>query len=135
MTMIPALLLQGDVNPAVGAAIGGTMLIVWLVIAVVFIAGMWKVFTKAGQPGWAVLVPFYNLYILMKIAGKPGWWLVLYLIPIVNIVIAVMVAINLAKAFGRSTAFGVVMLFLLSGIGYLILGFGSARYVGVPAAA
>jgi len=135
MTMIPALLLQNDVPPAVGAAIGGTMLIFWLVIAVVFIAGLWKVFTKAGQPGWAVLVPFYNLYILMKIAGKPGWWLVLYLIPFVNFVIAVLVAISLAKAFGRTTAFGVVMLFLLSGIGYLILGFGSDKYVGVPAAA
>jgi len=110
-------------------------LIFWLVIAVVFIAGLWKVFTKAGQPGWAVLVSIYNIYILMKIAGKPGWWVVLYLIPLVNIVIFVLVAISLAKAFGRTTAFGVVMLFLLSGIGYLILGFGSDKYVGAPAAA
>ena len=136
MTIIPALLVQDDgTNSTVGALLGGTGLIVCLVIALVFIIGMWKMFVKAGQPGWAILIPIYNIYILMKIAGKPGWWLVLYLIPFVNIVIGVLVALNLAKAFGRSPAFGVIMLFLLSGIGYLILGFGSDRYLGPPAAA
>jgi hypothetical protein len=134
--MIPALLLQSDVNitPATGAAIGG-MMIFYLVIILVFLIGLWKVFVKAGQPGWAVIVPIYNLYILMKIVGKPGWWLILYCIPIVNIVIAVIVALAMAKAFGKTPAFGIVALFLFSIIGYLILGFGSARYLGPPAAA
>jgi hypothetical protein len=127
--------MQSDVNPAVAAGIGGMMLIFWLAIALIFIVGLWKVYVKAGQPGWAVLIPFYNIYILMKIVGKPGWWLILYCIPIINIVIAVIVALSMAKAFGRSQAFGIVMLFLLSGIGYLILGFGSDRYLGPPAAA
>jgi hypothetical protein len=90
---------------------------------------------KAGQPGWAVLIPFYNVYILLKIAGRPGWWLVLCLIPLVNIVIALMVAIDVAKAFGQSAVFGVVLLFLLSGIGYLVLGFGNYKYVGPATAA
>jgi hypothetical protein len=137
MTMIPALLLQGDTGGA-GAgglfAIGGAMMIVMLAMMVVFIIGVWKVFVKAGQPGWAVLIPFYNAYILLKIAGRPGWWIVLFLIPLVNIAIAVIVAIDLAKAFGQSAVFGVVLLFLLGGIGYLILGFGNYRYVG-PATA
>jgi len=86
MTMIPALLLQDDNTGAtVAAALGGTMmLIVCLVIAVVMLVGLWKVFVKAGQPGWACIVPIYNIYILMKIAGKPGWWVVLYFIPFVN---------------------------------------------------
>ena len=62
----------------------------------------WKVFTKAGQPGWAILIPFYNTYVLLKIVGRPGWWLVLMFIPLVNIVIAIIVAIDLAKSFGKS---------------------------------
>jgi hypothetical protein len=138
MTTIPAVLFQNDLAPqAIGGglfALGGTMLLVFLAILVVFIAGMWKVFTKAGRPGWACLVPFYNLYVMCKIAGKPGWWLILFLIPFVNIVAAILVAIGIAKSFGQSTAFGVVLLFLLNGIGYLVLGFGHYRYVGPPAA-
>jgi hypothetical protein len=134
MTTIPALLLQNDVpTTAIGGgllALGGTMMIVCLVIAVVFIAGLWKVFAKSGQPGWACLIPFYNGYVLLKIAGRPGWWLILFLIPLVNIVIALLVAIDIAKSFGQSTVFGVVLLFLLGGVGYLILGFGNYRYLG-----
>lgn len=132
MTMIPALFLQGDTSTAVTGsllAMGGAMMLVMLAMAVVFMVGVWKVFVKAGQPGWAVLIPFYNAYILLKIAGRPGWWLVLFLIPLVNIVIALIVAIDIAKAFGQSAVFGVVLLFLLCGIGYLVLGFGNYRYV------
>ena len=128
---------QDDINPAVTGgllAMGGVMMIVMLVIAVVFVIGAWKMFVKAGQPGWAILIPFYNMYILLKIVGRPGWWLVLMLIPLVNLVIGIIVAIDLAKAFGQSAVFGVVLLFLLGGIGYLVLGFGNYRYIG-PAAA
>ena len=135
MTTIAAFFLQ---NEGAGAAsllaLGGTFVLLMLAVAVVFIIGFWKVFSKAGQPGWACLIPFYNAYILLKIVGRPGWWLVLFLIPFINFVIAIIVAIDLAKSFGKSAAFGVVMLVLLSGIGYLVLGFGSARYIG-PAAA
>ena len=131
MTLIPALLLQDDNTGAVAAAIGGTMMmIVCLVIAVVFLIGFWKVFVKAGQPGWACIVPIYNIYILMKIIGKPGWWVILCYIPFVNIVILIIVSIALAKCFGRSPAFGVFLLFFLSIVGYLIIGFGNDRYLG-----
>jgi len=138
MTMIPALLLQENTGAGgLGAllAVGGTILLVALALAVVLIIGLWKVYVKAGQPGWAVLIPFYNVYILLKIAGRPGWWLVLCLIPLVNIVIALLVAIDVAKAFGQSAVFGVILLFLLSGIGYLVLGFGNYKYVGPATAA
>jgi hypothetical protein len=131
MTTISALLLQNDATPAKALlAMGGTMMLVFLALAVVFLIGVWKVFEKAGQPGWAALIPIYNAYILLKIAGRPGWWLLLFLIPLVNLVIAFVVAIDIAKAFGQSTVFGVVLLFLLGGIGYLVLGFGDYRYVG-----
>jgi len=110
---------------------GGVGLFFWLVVVIVIIGG-WKLFEKAGQPPWAILIPFYNAYILLKVAGRPGWWLVLYLIPLVNIVIAIVVAIDVAKAFGQSAMFGFFLNFLLGGIGFLILGFGNYRYVGPP---
>ena len=103
--------------------------LLFLAVIVFLIAAFWKVFTKAGHPGWAALIPIYNVYILLKIAGRPGWWLLLFLIPIVSIVIAIIVAIDIAKAFGKGTGFGVGLAFL-SPIFYPILGFGDASYQG-----
>jgi len=133
MTSKLAVLLQNDGSNAVGALFGGMALLFWLAIGVVVIVGGWKVFEKAGQPGWAILIPIYNAYIMVKIAGRPGWWVLLYLIPLVNIAIAIIVAIDIAKAFGQSAVFGFFLLFLLGGIGFLILGFGNYQYQG-PAA-
>jgi hypothetical protein len=134
MTMLAAMLLDNDaVTTAAGAgliAFGGIIMIVCLALAVVCIIGMWKVFEKSGQPGWACIIPFYNIYILLKIAGRPGWWLILCLIPLVNLVILLMLAIDIAKCFGQSAVFGVILIFLLGGIGYVILGFGNYRYLG-----
>lgn len=117
------------------ATVGGTVgVVVGLALLVVSIVALWRVFTKAGQPGWAAIVPFYNYYLLLRIAGRPGWWLLLGLVPVVNIVVYLVVAIDLARSFGRSELFGVFGLWLFSIIGLLILGFGSSRYLG-PAAA
>lgn len=102
----------------------------FLVIAII---GMWRMFTKAGQPGWGSLIPIYNIYLLLKIAGRPGWWLLLLLIPIVDIVVWLIVSMDIAKSFGKSAAYGIILLFLLSGLGFLILGLGDAQYKG-PAA-
>jgi len=110
----------------------GVFLIVMLAIAVVMIASLWKVFMKAGQPGWAAIVPVYNLVVLLQIVGRPLWWIVLCMIPFVNLVIVILVYIDLAKSFGQSTGFGLGLV-LLSFIFFPILGFGSARYLG-PAA-
>jgi hypothetical protein len=135
MTSTFAVLLQNDGSNVFGVLFGGMMLLFWLAVAVVVIVGGWKMFEKAGQPGWAILIPLYNTYIMLKIAGRPGWWLLLYLIPVVNFVIAIIVAIDIAKSFGQSAAFGFFLVFLLCGLGFLILGFGNDyRYVG-PAAA
>jgi len=101
--------------------------VVVIAVLVFYIAAEWRLFTKAGRPGWAVLIPVYNLYVQIKIAGKPGWWLILYLIPFVNIIIALFVAFGLARAFSKSVAFG-VGLWLLGFIFYPILGFGDAHY-------
>ena len=103
-----------------------------LAVWVFIIASLWKVFTKAGQPGWACLIPIYNIYIMCKIAGKPGWWLLLMLIPFVNFIIAIMLCIAIAEKFGKGTGFG-IGLALLGIIFFPILAFGDARYQGVPA--
>lgn len=110
-----------------GAVIG----LLYLALIVLVIAGFWKVFVKAGHPGWAAIVPIYNVYILLKIAGKPGWWLLLFFIPVVSLVIAILVSIDVAKAFGKGAGFG-VGLALLSFIFYPILGFGDAQYQSAP---
>jgi hypothetical protein len=130
MTSTLALLLQNEGSNPFAALFGGVAMLFWLAFVVIIIIGGWKMFEKAGQPGWAILIPIYNAYILLKIAGRPGWWLILYLIPLVNFVIAIIVAIDIAKAFGQSAVFGFFLLFLLCGIGYLVLGFGNYRYQG-----
>jgi hypothetical protein len=97
---------------------------------ILVIIGMWATFLKAQKHGWAAIIPFYNVYTLMKVAGRPGWWLILYIIPIVNIVIAIIVSLDVARRFGKSGGFGVVGLWLFPFVGYLMLGFGSAVYHG-----
>jgi len=104
-----------------------------LAIAVLEIAAVWMIFSKAGRPGWGAIIPFYNIYLMCKVSGRPGWWLILFFIPLVNIVVALIVMIDLAKAFGKGTGFGVGM-FFLNFIFYPILGFGSATYSGEKAA-
>lgn len=109
---------------------GGVIaLIVQLAIIFVIIAGIWKTFAKAGKPGWAAIIPIYNLVVMMQIAGKPLWWVILCFIPIVNIVILILASISLAEKFGKGGGFG-VGLALLGFIFYPILGFGSAQYKG-----
>jgi hypothetical protein len=112
-----------------GAAV---FLLIYLAVVVFEIAAIWKVFTKANQPGWGAIIPFYNIYLMCKIAGRPGWWLVLYIIPIVNIVISAIVSIDLARSFRKGTGFGIGV-WLLGFIFFPILGFGDATYAG-PAA-
>jgi hypothetical protein len=121
-------------SAAVFASSGAVILVfVYLAVIVFEIAALWQVFVKAGHPGWAAIIPFYNYWVLLKIVGRPGWWLILYFIPLVNIVIWIIVAIDLSKSFAKSTGFAVGLI-LLSFIFIPILGFGPARYAG-PAAA
>lgn len=103
------------------------LLMLQLILIAVSIVALWKLFTKAGKPGWASIIPIYNSLLLIDIAGKPMWWFLLMFIPIVNIVISVMVLIGLAKNFGRGAG-TVIGLIFLPFIFMLILAFGSAEY-------
>ena len=111
----------------------GIMVVVYLAIAVLMIASGWKIFEKAGQPGWAVIIPIYNAIIALKIVGKPWWWLFLMMIPYVGIIWSIWTLNLLAKSFGKSTGFTIGLIFLPF-IFLPMLGFGDAEYQG-PAAA
>ncbi len=100
---------------------------IYLAFIVFIIASVWKVYEKAGQPGWSALVPFYNIYILSKITGVKNWWFIF--IPFLNIYIAFVLYIALAKCFGKTTGFGIGLIFL-GFIFFPILGFGDAVYHG-----
>ena len=115
-----------------GAAMLG-YLAVLLVFYILVVIAMWKVFTKAGKPGWASLIPVYNMVVMYQIVGLNPWLLLLYLIPFVNwiaaFVLSIMQNIKLAKVFGKSTGFAIGLIFL-NPIFLLILGFGDAKYIG-----
>jgi hypothetical protein len=128
--MLTTLTILGQADDAAGGGAGGSL--IGLLVAVLVIAGLWKVFTKAGKPGWAAIVPIYNLIVLFQIAGKPVWWLVLLFIPVVNIVIMILAWVAVAKAFGKGTGFAIGLI-LLSPIFIPMLGFGNAQYQGAPA--
>src|SRR5262245_3986785 len=115
-----------------GKAPGPFFWICWLAFAILMIAACWKIFSKAGQPGWASIIPIYNVYIWCKIVGRPGWWVILMFIPFVNFIIGIILCIDLAKSFGKGVGFGLGLAFL-GVIFFPILGFGSAQYQG-PAA-
>ncbi len=112
------------------------VVIIYLAIALLMIVSLWKCFNKAGLPGWGILIPIYNVYLIVKLAGRPGWWLVLLFIPLVNVVIDVIVSIDIARKFGKGTGFG-VGIFFLPFVFLPAIAFGDARYEGsvLPAAA
>lgn len=122
-----------DSYDAMAMSVAAGVLIVYYIIILAFLVltliGLWKVFTKAGKPGWACLIPFYSQYCQFEMAWGNGWLFLLTLIPCVNVVVMIIYSIKLAKAFGQGTAFG-LGLFFLSPIFTLILGFGKAQYIG-----
>ena len=104
------------------------LFIVWLIV----IIGQWKVYTKAGKPGWACIIPIYNIIVMLEIVGKPIWWIFLFLIPCVNIIFAIWTLNLLSKSFGQSEGFTIGLL-LLGFIFWPILGFGNYQYLGPSA--
>ena len=118
------------------AVLGGMLvgyLITFLVIYVLSVIAMWKIFTKAGKPGWASLIPIYNIVVMYQIVGLNPLLIILLFIPFINVIAAIVLSIiqciRLSKAFGKSTGFTFGLIFL-SPIFLLILGFGNDKYIG-----
>ncbi len=119
-------------DSATAAAAGGIsagVMIFYIAILVLLIVAMWKIYTKAGKPGWASIIPFYSQYVMFDIAMGNGWLFLLMLIPIVNWVMSIVVLYKLAKAFGKGVGY-TVGLILLCPIFLCMLAFGSAEYEG-----
>lgn len=114
------------------SALAGVSVFAWIIymaLIVFYIFVMWKIFVKAGEPGWASIVPFYNTYVLFKITWGNGWLFLLSLIPFVNIVILIITYVKLAQAFGKGGGFAAGLIFL-SFIFLPILAFDSSDYIG-----
>lgn len=109
-------------------ALNSTTSLVGLAVYVVTVVALWKVFTKAGYPGWLSIIPIVNVVFLTKIAGFSGWLALLYLIPIVNIVFHVIVSIRVGRAFGHGLLFSIFLLWIFAVIGFLVIGFSDDRY-------
>ena len=112
--------------------------VIYLVIILISMAagicqliGMWKVFEKAGESGWKAIIPFYNMYTLIKLVNRPGWWLILLFLPMINFVMMILIYLDLAKSFKQGTGFAVGLVFFPY-IFMMILGFGKAEYVKLP---
>jgi len=114
-------------NNALSTGSAMTILFVLLAVSLLIIVSLWVVFKKAGESGWKSLVPIYNLYILLMISGVPGWWLIMFFIPVVGVVFSLLVKLALAKKFGKGALFG-IGLFLLPIIFYPLLAFGGSQY-------
>lgn len=124
--------LFGSWAPVMNSSLFIVGMIFVIACIVVSLAGAWKVFEKAGRPGWAAIIPFYSTWVLFEISGKPGWWVLIALIPYIgSLIVFVMLIIamlELAKRFGKSTTFAIFGLIVFQVIGFLILGFGDATY-------
>jgi len=105
----------------------GIFLIIVFALLILTIVGGWKAFEKAGKSGFGFIIPIYNVYIMTQIANKPGWWILLMIIPGVNLIIALLLYIAFAKAYGKSPGFGIGLL-LLGFIFFPILGLGNSQY-------
>ncbi len=105
---------------AAGMGIGG--MLVFFALGLLMLISVWKVFTKAGKPGWASIIPIYNIIVLCEICGKPIWWFI----------ISPFLVFPLAARFGKGVGFALGLWFLFP-IFWPILAFGSAKYQPVVA--
>ncbi len=111
-----------DGGQTTGSAVGG------LIGYIIYVILLWRIFRKAGRPGWLAIIPIVNAIVYIQVSGHSGWSILLYLIPIVNIVWSIVVAVHLANSFGKGGMFGFFLLWLLSIIGLIILAFDSSAW-------
>jgi len=104
------------------------------ILAIIMLIAEWRFYEKADKPGWAAIIPIYNLIVLLEIIGKPWWWLLMFLIPGVNFIFVIWMLNLLSKSYGYGVGFTLGLIFL-NPIFILILGFGKAEYKGPAGAA
>jgi hypothetical protein len=110
-------------------AVMGAFAFIYIAILLIIVVSMWKIFVKAGKPGWAAIIPIYNIIVLLEIVNKPVWWIILLFIPIINIIFLIIIIHRLSLSFGQGVGFTILLIFL-GIIGYPMLAFGDYKYVG-----
>lgn len=105
------------------------MFIFIAILVIITIAALWRIYEKAGKPGWAAIIPIYNIIVLMEIIGKPWWWLLLLLFPLTAFIFAIWSINLLSKSFGQGVGFTIGLL-LVGIIFYPMLAFGNYEYKG-----
>src|SRR5919201_5147998 len=123
------LVVDPTTNTAADGGILGTMLVLMGAVYLFFLVATWKLYSKAGRPGWASLIPIYTTVVFCRICGRSGWLTLALMIPGVNVIVSIMLSVDLARVFGRGTGFALGLIFL-SPIFFPILAFGSSRYAG-----
>ena len=119
--------MENSTYPYEGIGTGSILLMIFFIVFYIYV--YWRIFEKAGRPGWAAIIPIYNTIVLLDIVGKPWWWIFLFMIPVVNIIFAIWMMNLLSLSFGKGTGF-TIGLIILSFIFYPILAFSNAEYVG-----
>lgn len=125
--------MDSELSDGLVAGMGVLGWLLYVAVIVFYVFCSWKIYVKAGKPGWAAIIPIYNTLVQLEIIGRPWWWLLLMFVPLVNIVIGIMIIFDLAKVFGKGTGFGFGLLFL-SFVFIPLLAFGDAVYQGPVAA-
>ena len=125
------LVVDPTTNTAADGGMLSTMLVLIGAVYLFFLVATWKLYSKAGRPGWASLIPIYTTVVFCRICGRSGWLTLALMIPGVNVIVSIMLSVDLARVFGRGTGFMLGLIFL-SPIFFPILAFGSSRYVGRP---
>ena len=124
--------MNGTADSTSGVTIGfggPTETIIALAILALQVASLWVIFRKAGEPGWAAVIPIYNLFVLVRVAGFSWWWFLLLWIPILNLIAVFAIPFGLSRRFGHGAAFGLGLLFLPL-IFYPVLAFGGSHHTG-----
>ncbi|HPD33665.1 MAG TPA: DUF5684 domain-containing protein [Bacteroidota bacterium] len=104
-------------------------ILILAIVIVLIIIPLWKIYIKAGKPGWASIIPIYNIIVYLEIIGKPWWWILLLIfVPVADIIFAILMTNEMSKCFGKDAGFTVGLIFLPF-IFYPILGYGKAQYI------
>ncbi|MGC3994908.1 MAG: DUF5684 domain-containing protein [Propionicimonas sp.] len=120
--------MRPDSDSAAQALLSLPVILVSIVIGLITLIALWKLFTKAGEHGWAAIIPFYDVYVQFRVAGFNPWLFLLLLVPLVNVILLIVVQYRIGIAFGKSPLWSIFLMVILPTIGLLILGFGSATY-------
>lgn len=116
------------IDPGLIWIFGAIGVVISVLVCLLILSATWRIFTKAGRPGWYALIPVYNVYVMLQIVKKPTWLTLLFFIPYLQLIPQIIISIELGKAFGKSAAFSTIFILILP-LGYFIIAFDDSKYL------